>query len=175
MNLPIPHHLKAILLPIGEGNSEFRAHGSISCECGCTVFSVFAFGKTEEANLIVEQYEDDYSLVVKVKCVSCGKSHLLFDMSKHGWNGFVCHDGVSVPDEKLEAWKCQECGSDTHHVTITIDSQGRADYISELGAEITSGESSKDDWTEAFEWISMDLTCTNCKTCIERWVDLETM
>ncbi|MCL2102547.1 MAG: hypothetical protein FWH25_00750 [Syntrophorhabdaceae bacterium] len=173
--LPIPKHLKDILAPGGDKNSENRVDGVIRCFCGCESFYMKIFADVEEGYPQVCEYEDDYALMVKAVCKDCSKDYLLFDDSKHGWNGFVCHDGVTVSDDELKIWQCTECESDIHNVEIRIMSQGKQDFIEESG--IADGETDflEDDWVEAFGWITIGLKCCGCGNNDEKWIDYETM
>ena len=173
--LPIPKHLKDILVPMGAENCENRVNGVIRCTCGCEFFHVNFYANIENGYLQVCEYKEGYALMVKITCKECAKEYLVFDSGKHGWNGFVCHDGVSVPDDVLALWQCPKCSDDTHHMELCIMSQGKQDFIDESG--IADGETgfSENDWVEAFEWITIGLNCYGCGHSDEKWVDYETM
>ena len=174
--LPIPKHLQSILVPMGEKNNKNRVDGVLRCTCGCETFAVSVYGGKNGKGICVGAYEEDYALVVRAACIDCGRKHLVFDMAKHGWNGFVCHDGRSVPDEELFPWACKKCGSDIHHMTLTISSQGQEDFLDELEDEIGEGKEFRaEDWVEAFGWITINLVCYDCGYDDEGWIDYETM
>jgi len=40
-NLPIPKHLQALMLPIGNDNSEFKVTGKMKCPCGVETFEIW--------------------------------------------------------------------------------------------------------------------------------------
>jgi len=107
--------------------------------------------------------------------MNCIKEFLIFDDSKHGWNGFVCHDGVTAPDNELKPWGCLKCTGDIHSVKICIMSQGKQDFIEEVGIVNEESEFSENDWVEAFEWITIGLTCFGCGYGDKKWIDYETM
>ncbi|SCW65806.1 Ribosomal protein L9, N-terminal domain [Paenibacillus tianmuensis] len=173
---PIPKHLNDILIPMGTDNNENRVDGVVRCLCGCETFSVSVYGDKEGQDIYVGEYNNDSALMIKAECTECHKTHLIFDLSKHGWNGFVCHDGVTVPDDELFPWPCKKCSSDVHHIKLTIISEGKEDYVDNLGDDIGDGkEFSEDDWVEAFGWITISLTCSHCGFNDERWIDYETM
>lgn len=163
---PIPTHLKDILTLLGEENDEFQVYGSIKCECGCEAFHLLAYADPED--------DDNYISPLKAICKNCGEEYLIFDETKHGWNGFVCHDGNEIPDELLTEMHCPECDCDIHEIKVSISSQGKQDFIDEAGIDSDS-DMSEDDWVNAFEWISIGVKCLDCGYDNEEWLDLETM
>jgi len=173
--LPIPTHLKNTLIPIGDKNGESHVDGVIRCTCGFESFYIKIYADTKNGYLQAGEYNSGYALVVKAECKDCGKTHLIFDGSKHGWNGFVCHDGVTVPDVDLKSWNCPKCNCDIHNIKIGVNSQGKQDFIDETG--IADGESdfTEDEWVDAFDWITMGLKCSGCGHTDEKWIDYETM
>lgn len=173
--LPIPTHLKNIFVPIGDENNEFNVDGIIRCQCGCECFHIKIYADTENGYPQVCEYNGNYALVIKAVCKDCGKEHLIFDSSKHGWNGFVCHDGITVPDEELISWNCPKCNYHIHNIGISISSQGKQDFIDESG--ISDGEIDliENDWVNAFDWITIGLKCFDCGHDDEKWIDYETM
>ena len=173
--LPIPKHLKDILAPMGDANCESRVNGVIRCLCGCECFHVKIFADIKKGYPQVCEYKDNYALVIKTVCMDCTKEYLIFDKSKHGWDGFVCHDGVSVPDDELKSWQCPKCTSDIHNMEICIMSQGKQDFIDESGIADGETEFSEDEWIEAFDWITIGLHCHGCGYSDEKWIDYETM
>ena len=158
--LPIPTHLKEILIPIKK--EPLNIFGNIKCICGCVHFKVM-------------YTEQDYGYV-KCICDSCNNEYLIFDSRKHGWDGYVCKGFSQVIETtKLRNYLCEECNSHIFHVNVTIFSQGRADFCRELKNEIAEGLFSQNEWVEAFERINISLTCTKCKKEILDFVDYETM
>ena len=173
--LPIPKHLKDILVPVGDENSENCVNGFLRCSCGCECFHIKIFANIENGYPQVCEYKDDYAFMIKIVCMDCAKEYLIFDKSKHGWDGFVCHDGVSVPDDELKSWQCPKCANDIHRINICIMSQGKQDFIDETGIADGESEFSENEWIEAFEWITIGLSCYGCGHSDETWVDYETM
>ena len=173
--LPIPKHLQDILSPTGEENSELQVSGIIRCACGCESFYTKIFASTDKGYPQVCEYGEGYALVIKAVCTSCKKEFLIFDKSLHGWNGFVCGDGINVPDEKLFVWNCSKCGRGIHNMEIWIQSQGRQDFIDESGIADGDDTFNADDWAEAFGWITISLACCGCGSINKNWIDYETM
>ena len=172
---PIPSHLENVLFPVGDENDEHYVRGTTRCSCGCERFSIKIYANTENGYPQVCNYQDGYALVIKFLCKECGKEFLIFDMSKHGWNGFVCHDGITVPDEELKTWHCPKCSCGNHTAQIGIASQGKQDFIEESGLADGETEFNENDWVNAFDWITIGLKCVECGHDDERWIDYETM
>ena len=160
--LPIPKHLKDILVPMGEGNDEYCVSGVIRCLCGCESFRMKYFADVKEGIPYISVYKDNEALMIKTICNDCAKEYLIFDISKHGWNGFVCHDGLSVPDDELKPWQCPKCANSNLNMGIAIESNGKQDFIEETGIGDGKTDFSEDEWTEAFSSIGCELKCCGC-------------
>lgn len=168
--LPIPTHLSEILIPCGKENNESSVNGVIRCSCGSKTFRIDSNNDTYA--------DDEYSFVIKAICSGCAKAYLIFDSKKHGWDGFVCHGewiGESAPDKVLTPHLCLKCKGDAHVIELGISSQGKNDFIEESG--ISDGDSvfKEEDWVNAFDWITVSLTCSVCGGKEKNWIDLETM
>ena len=172
---PIPSHLTNIFSPSDEEKkSEFYIKGDIRCTCGCNRFNVMIFANTEEGYPQICELDGNYALTVKIVCNDCGKIHQLFDISKHGWNGFVCNDYTEVADERLFEWHCPKCNCAVQQIETTITSQGKQDFIDEADIDSNS-DMNEDDWVNAFEWIGIGLKCTECGYNDLNWIEIETM
>jgi hypothetical protein len=181
--LPIPTHLKNILIPKGTKNDEFSVFGEIICDCGNKIFIISYIGDYDRNIVTLCEYEGVYYLAIKCKCSKCDKLHLIFDDNMHGWNGFVCRNEnafkgyKNFPIKQYEKiWSCPKCSNELHEVSITIFSQGKEDFISELlesrdeDTRFTEG-----DWVNAFSWITIITKCTKCGFEDKEWIDYETM
>lgn len=157
-DLPIPTHLRKYMSPTGEENNEYQVTGLIQCVCGQEVFEV---------------YESNDRQLVKLRCKTCGEEILLLDAGKHGWNGFVCKDDFLDRSQLLEKYGCQHCEEDAFRVAVRISSQGKQDFLEECIAHDDSFKA--EDWVDAFEWITVSLTCEACGEAEEDWMDLEVM
>ncbi|MBN9386225.1 MAG: hypothetical protein J0H74_36035 [Chitinophagaceae bacterium] len=174
--LPIPRHLKDILKPTGDKNNEFNVTGEIVCDCGSGSFKLKLVGDTSfyvnQRVIKVIGIDGDYFLIVKAACNQCGKEHLIFDAHLHGWNGFVCGRGEEIPERPVsEDWHCNKCGKTDHLMQVSIQSQGQDDFIEEAGEE----DFDKDDWVDAFGWITIMVECNACKEKNKEWISYETM
>jgi hypothetical protein len=174
--LPIPKHLKNILVPIRK-NNENSFSGFLKCKCGNDLdFKILYPGETKvyknDIITVVKEYNNNFYFIIKVICLKCNENYLLFDNNLHGWDGFVCHDYNKpiYPDSELQLWKCTNCNSYNHNLIISINSQGKQDFIDEAGSDFNV-----DDWVEAFDWITISIKCNNCKKEIKEWVSYETM
>lgn len=160
MNLPIPSHLREILIPTGDKNTEYEVTGVIRCTWDHEIFHV-----EERSN----------RQIINLRCAHCGKEHLLFHAGKHGWDGFVCGGDIVFLVETLpsRAVECEKCTSKHFRVQVWISSQGPQDFLEECVAHDDSFTA--DDWVDGFEWITVDLTCASCGKVHRDWLDYETM
>ena len=71
-------------------------------------------------------------------CKDCQKEWLLFDLSKHGFEGFLWHEGAEVPDSELEKYHCRKCSSEYLEITIDL-------LCADCGEEIKN-------------WVSLELS-----------------
>ena len=160
MELPIPRHLKNFLHLIGD-NNEYSVSGTIRCKCGSKSFYI---------------YESNNKKIVKVTCSECGKDILLFDEGKHGWNGFVCKDDFLDRNKPFILTECDKCNNSKFNIKITIESQGKEDFIEECGInDDINSDFKESDWVDAFEWINISITCLNCRKEQLEWCQCETM
>jgi ribosomal protein S27E len=175
--LPIPSHLQGILVPYGTKNTENSVSGTLHCSCGCGSFRVGIFADMTKGFPQTKEYNGDFALAVNVVCTQCGNEILVFDSGRHGWNGYVCHYGVSVPPEELKPYSCRKnkCGGESHGVTVHIQSEGKRDFIENLGVEQGETEFNANEWVNAFSWITVGLKCASCGCENEGWIDYETM
>lgn len=158
MEYPIPRHLQEYLIPKGDKNTEYEVTGDIRCSCGGHRFEV---------------WESNDRHIVQLICKECGHEILVLDASKHGWDGFVCHNDFLDHSLPLQKYICPDCGADAFEVAVFISSQGKQDFLEECVSHDDSF--TLDDWVDGFEWITISLSCQNCDYNESDWVDLETM
>ena len=158
MDLPIPKHLQEIIYPIGMKNSEFEVTGEVRCTCGCKSFEI---------------WESNDRQLVKTVCENCKKEYLLFDSGKHGWNGFVCGDDFLDREMPLKQYGCSKCKEYDFSIVICISSQGKADF--EEDCLLNDDSFTLNDWINAFDWITISLSCKKCGATDRKWLDFETM
>lgn len=173
-NLPIPKHLESILQPFDNSN-ENEVTGKITCSCGSERFKIKIVGDDSffdiEKVIKVQEILEHFYLIVYVECIKCSKNHLIFDKDFHGWNGFICEIASKhLKRPKLKDWNCPKCKNSNHSVSLTIQSEGKDDFKEEAGDEFD-----KDDWVEAFSWITINLSCKSCNEINEEWISNETM
>ncbi|MDR2967962.1 MAG: hypothetical protein LBU74_08470 [Methanobacteriaceae archaeon] len=172
--IPLPKHLKDILIPIGDSNTEFQLIGKIVCRCGSEEFTIEFVGDDSNYQkddvIKVAEIDENYFLIIKVKCNSCNKENLIFDNDYHGWNGFVCEgDSRKLGRPETEDWQCNKCQNTNHSMIVEIASNGQDDFIEE-----TEGELDREDWTEAFSWITIQVICNSCGETNNEWISYET-
>ena len=171
MNYPIPRHLTEILrVSDFDGNN---LDGKIVCTCGCNSFGIKYFGGIlSDGGLSVEKYGERYALVVKAVCRDCGKEWLIFDLSKHGFDGLVNESGVAVPEESLIRYSC--CDDSVYEIEVGIETEDPEQFIEEVvNEEFSDGKFSPEDYVDAFDWLVVHLKCTTCGKEFKDWINLE--
>lgn len=174
--MPVPTHLKSIVIPREKSVDEEPFVGDLLCRCGSKSFRMNYPGKTQEFKGKVHpctiEIDGNFFFLIKAICTKCDMEYLLFDKHFHGWDGFLCHDKkeASLPRPVLVPWECLSCGNMGHKVTIEVSSLGKDDFM-----DATKGKFGEDKWQDAFEWIWISIECTKCGLKTENWVDYETM
>ena len=148
--------------------------GSIRCTCGNQNFKVLYYGEEKKKYIRVKPYEDDYGLHVACVCTKCNKQIELFDMARHGYNGFVCQEGRSAKDAEHSVYSCYKCGEDVFEIKLGIIPGDREQFVEEIVSE-EPDKFAEDDYIEAFGDIWISLHCVNCRKDIRDWLEMETM
>lgn len=168
-NYPIPTHLKNIFEIDESASNNYAISGKIVCDCGCNKYNIYHNDNREYDHSV--PYSEQEGLKIVVKCVKCEKEHLLFDQATHGYDGFVCHDLKSADNESLELFKCKPCMSEVFLINVDIEVEDLEQFIDECVTEFPD-EFSPEDYVNAFNWIVISLTCSECNETIE-WINLE--
>jgi hypothetical protein len=79
-------------------------------------------------------------------------------------------DAKDLPRPEAKAWECNICNKSDHSIKLSIQSQGRNDFKEEAGDEFD-----RDDWAEAFGWITIMTKCNLCGENNNEWISYETM
>ena len=174
--MPIPTHLQDCVVPLDSAIDEEALSAAIRCPCGEAKFELLYPGETTEyeGEMIpcTAEIDGNFFLVLKARCASCSREHLLLDADFHGWNGFICHepDQAALPRPQLVPWQCNGCGEQEHTGTVHIQTEGKEDFISEAPEEFDVNR-----WPDAFGWFSLDLVCSKCGKESRDLVSFETM
>lgn len=171
---PIPRYLLKIFQADVAHCNEHNLEGTICCDCGCKQFGIVMFSEIDKDNIPhVCKYNNDYALVIKISCKDCKKEWLLFDMSQHGYNGYVCHDGVTVPNSELKQYNCHNCNENIFEIHVGIEVEDKEQFIEEV-VEEEPDIFSEEDYVDAFDWINIDLKCMCCGNQVKSWINFET-
>lgn len=166
---PIPTHLKEILDVDESCSDQNDVDGKIVCTCGCEKFRIMQNEDAEYDDSL--PYGEQDGMKINAICEKCGKTLLLFDQATQGYDGFVCHDYKTAPDEKLTPLRCKKCGKEVFRVKLGIEVEDRAQFIEECVADAPD-EFAPEDYVDAFNWITVDFLCEDCKNADE-WISLE--
>lgn len=174
--MPIPSHLRGLAVPLDSAIDEKPLVAAVQCACSERRFQFLYPGQTHLYNgqkvPCTAEINGRYFFLVAARCITCSTDNLLLDVDFHGWNGFICHDDeqAALPRPTLTAWPCEACGYLAHTGFITIQTEGRHDFIAEVGDEFDSER-----WPDGFGWFSMSLTCCRCNLTSVELVSCETM
>ncbi len=136
----------------------------------------FKTGKEQLLEDITKLRETAYSgpltpTFLEAVCPHCGKKILIFDSSKHGYEGLVELNKDYAHDYKtVKKPKCRKCGNETSKISVIISNTGKNDLFVESNDFINDGN-----WEDAFDWITIDLKCDSCGRETKKYLDLETM
>ncbi len=168
-NLPL-HHKE--ILSVTEHN-ECSVSGNIVCTCGCDRFRIRYFGEQwDEHSFDIDEYQNKYACSVKAHCQSCSKEWLLYDFAKHGYNGLICDDGISVSDSELTEF----IYGDEHYFTIsmTVEYDDEEQFTEEILNDPPNGMSfTPDDRFNIWSWIVINLKCAESGKKLNSFVDSE--
>ncbi len=94
------------------------------------------------------------------QCKHCGKKFLLLDDRYYGYDGLCTHceqpNKPYLDSGKLKIKK-PHCVGAGYKIFVTIDSTGKDDLF-----EGTDGVITDENWKDAFNWIKIDLECSEC-------------
>lgn len=167
----LPTHLEKILR-VTEREDTYL-DGKIVCECGCNTFGIRYFGEGYPPHCIgMNEYGGKYALVVRAVCRGCGREWELFDFAKHGYDGFICEDGVSVPDEELiEASAGDERDFE---IKMGIEFDDEEQFVEEVVESPPEGMSfSPEDRFNIWSWVVIDLKCAKSGKVLKDFVNSE--
>ena len=169
----LPKHLEKILR-VTEYDDCGTMDGQIVCECGCETFGIRYFGENYAPYCVGVQSmgEQKYACVVKSVCRDCGKEWQLFDFAKHGYDGLICGDGVTVPDKEL----IDAAAGDERDfkVKISIEFDDEEQFVEEVVELPPEGMSfAPDDSVNIWSWVVIDLKCAQSGKELKGFVDIE--
>lgn len=168
-----PKHLEKILR-VTDYDDRGTLDGEIVCECGCETFGIKYFGDVYPPHIIGTRTmgENRDACVVKAVCRNCGKEWLIFDYSKHGYDGFICRDGVTVPDEELITAVAGE--ERDFGVEISIEFDDEEQFTEEVVEDPPEGMSFvPDDRVNIWSWVVINLKCAKSGKILKDFVNIE--
>lgn len=172
----VPKHLEKILR-VSEYVDRGTLSGQIVCECGCKTFGIKYFGEVyQPGKIAVNKIGEKYALVVKAVCRGCGKEWELFDFAKHGYDGLICEDGVSVPESELvDVAAADNCDFERDfEIDMSIEFDGEEQFVEEIVDDPPEGLSfTPDDRVNIWSWVVIDLKCAKSGKVLKDFVNSE--
>lgn len=153
----LPTHLEKIF-KVTEREDSYLT-GKIVCECGCETFGVRYFGESYPPHCVgVNKVGDRYALVLKAVCRGCSKEYELYDFSKHAYDGLICGDGVSVPDEELVDARADD--ERDFGIELSIEFDDEEQFTEEMLENPPEGMTfTPKDRFNIWSWIVVSLIC----------------
>lgn len=168
----VPKHLGKILR-VDEYDDRGTLSGKIVCECGCETFGIKYFGEVFRPGCIgMGKYSEKYAHIVKAVCRGCCKTWELYNFAKHGYDGLICEDGISVPEEELiDVTANGECNFE---VKMSIEFDDEEQFTEEIVKNPPDGMNfSPDDRVNIWSWIVIDLKCAGSGKELNGFIDSE--
>ncbi len=167
----LPTHLEKILR-VTEYDDRGTMSGNIVCDCGCKTFGIKYFGEVYPPHVIGvrKMGENRYSCVVKAVCRNCAKEWLLFDYSKHAYDGFICEDGVTVSDDKL----INAAAGDERdfEIEISIEFDDEEQFTEEV-IGLDERDFTPNDRFNIWSWVVINLKCAKSGKKLKDFVNIE--
>ena len=153
-------------------NDDNKYTAKLKCQCGNHIFELLYPKGSDKAEPSTVEVDGKFFFLLKARCTSCSKEHLVFDADFHGWDGWICHvkKQAELPRPGLIEWKCKKCSSTKHSAVVIISSQGKEDFIEEAGEEFDIER-----WQDAFDWFTLDIKCEECNHEFRNFISYETM
>lgn len=168
----IPKHLEKILR-VSEYDDRGTMSGKIVCECGCKTFGIKYFGEVFKPGCIgMAKCDGKYAHIVKAVCRGCGKTWDLYDFAKHGYDGLICGDGISVPESELVDAVAD--GEHDFEVKMSIEFDDEEQFTEEVVENPPDGMSFVlNDRVNIWSWIVISLKCSKSGKELEDFVNSE--
>lgn len=167
----IPKNLVDIFLPIDDDGYE----GEIICKCGCKSFGIRYFGDFFDKNqLTIGEYEELSAQAVKAICRDCQKEYLLYDFATNGYDGLICEEGITVPNEKLTEFTTETDNS--FYIKMFIEYDDEEQFSEEiLGDEELQSKFhfTLDDRASIWTWVTIELRGVQSGVVYEDFVNEE--
>jgi hypothetical protein len=122
--MPVPSHLVGIVVPKEGLIDEGPLDAWVRCPCGEDRFVFLYPGATRAYEgrhyPCTTKANGGWFFLIRCRCLTCGRDHLLLDVEFHGWNGWVCHNPAQAdrPRPPLVPWRCVSCGGEPHRGSV---------------------------------------------------------
>ena len=119
---------------------------------------------SQEANI--------HPVIVKVKSTQLKNEFEIFNSLLYGYDAIISNkQEMAMPTKYKRKSKCHICGCETYKIYINIHNTGKKDLLEDQACEYIN----EDNWVDAFDWISIDLECSDCGKKTKEWFEMETM
>lgn len=165
MRRPPPTFLSSVVHEFVVLSNESEYVGIVGCPCGEAALELLYVADLvidqSRSILRVTEWQQNLYLVLEAHCPRCDKRLLLFDMSRHGFNGLVRRQksrGRSEANRDRIVWECPNCGEVEHAIRITVGGDTKLDTLRDHSDLVT-----EKNWQDAFGMFQLEVTCVDCK------------
>ena len=107
---------------------------------------------------------------ITVQCTACDAASVIFDSRYHGYDGAVCGDYESAPENSLVGYKCG-CGCDKFEISLTVEVMSH-DFFTDEVVKADPDRFKTEDYINVLTWLLVRVGCDECGEAAD-WIDLE--
>ena len=107
---------------------------------------------------LIEEYEEKYGQAVKAICRNCQKEYLLYDFALNGYDGLICEDGNTVPNEKLTEFTTET--DNLFYIKMSLEYDDEEQFSEEILSDDdlqSKYNFTMDDRASIWTWVTIEL------------------
>lgn len=112
----------------------------------------------DKNKLAIGKYEEKYGQAVKAICRNCQKEYLLYDFALNGYDGLICEDGNTVPNEKLTEFTTET--DNLFYIKMSLEYDDEEQFSEEILSDDdlqSKYNFTMDDRASIWTWVMIEL------------------